>query len=443
MQDLASTLPSGSSVAVIIISASTACLFMVIFCLYCFKSSEKYDDEPEKADESKAIKTPENGESADRRSSGLLWKKLNTWFTGSPVPLHTTSQSGTISSGRKNSLYDKPPMGTMSIKRVQPPQRQMSISQSAGSSDERSGGTNGSRGRFSSSAYIPEGFKLPFELSFDNNDEPPMENLGKLEFSTVYVFSESTLQVKVIRASDLPAMDLSGTSDPFVKCCLLPDRKRKLETKIRHKTLNPTWQETLSFEGLAYEKIQQRVLYLQVLDYDRFSRNDPIGEVLIPLNTINLADELVQYVSLQPCKGSNKRGELQLSLCYQPIEGILDIEIIKGRNMKPMDLNGTSDPYVKIWLLYKGKRVEKKKTAVVKNTLNPDFGEEFTFTAPMDRLRDIQIEITVMDHDTIGRNDTIGKIYLGHKSSGLEKLHWKEMLTNARRPVSQWHLLKV
>lgn len=51
------------------------------------------------------------------------------------------------------------------------------------------------------------------------------------------------------KANDLPAMDLSGYSDPFVKCCLLPDRKRKLETKIRRKNLNPTWNETLFFEG--------------------------------------------------------------------------------------------------------------------------------------------------------------------------------------------------
>ena len=44
-------------------------------------------------------------------------------------------------------------------------------------------------------------------------------------------------------------MDLCGTSDPFVKCYLLPDRKRKLETKVRRKTLNPVWNEVLSFEG--------------------------------------------------------------------------------------------------------------------------------------------------------------------------------------------------
>jgi len=33
------------------------------------------------------------------------------------------------------------------------------------------------------------------------------------------------------------------------------------------------------FSDYPYEKISQRVLYLQMMDWDRFSRNDPIGEV--------------------------------------------------------------------------------------------------------------------------------------------------------------------
>lgn len=52
----------------------------------------------------------------------------------------------------------------------------------------------------------------------------------------------------------------------------------------------------------------------------------------------------------------------------------------------------------------------KKKTSIKKNTLNPNFHETFHFNVPMSKLRDVQFEITVMDYDTIGRNDTIGKV---------------------------------
>ncbi len=40
------------------------------------------------------------------------------------------------------------------------------------------------------------------------------------------------------------------------------------------------------------------------------------------------------------------------------------------------------DPYVKIYLLYNGQRVAKKKTHVKKRTLNPVFNESFVFDLP-------------------------------------------------------------
>lgn len=90
----------------------------------------------------------------------------------------------------------------------------------------------------------------------------------------------------LIKGNDLPAKDLNGLSDPFVKISLIPDSKesgQKLQTKAQRNTLNPTWNETFYFQGFPPQKLQSRVLHLVVLDYDRFSRNDPIGEIYIPL----------------------------------------------------------------------------------------------------------------------------------------------------------------
>lgn len=60
--------------------------------------------------------------------------------------------------------------------------------------------------------------------------------------------------------------------------------------------------------------------------------------------------------------------------------------------------------------MYKDKRVEKKKTVVMKRCLNPVFNESFAFDIPTERLRETTIVITVMDKDRLSRNDVIGKV---------------------------------
>ncbi|XP_034276079.1 synaptotagmin-7 isoform X1 [Pantherophis guttatus] len=277
----------------------------------------------------------------------------------------------------------------------------------------------------------------------EGHDSSSRENLGRIQFSVGYNFQESTLTVKILKAQELPAKDFSGTSDPFVKIYLLPDKKHKLETKVKRKNLNPHWNETFLFEGFPYEKVVQRVLYLQVLDYDRFSRNDPIGEVSIPLNKVDLTQMQTFWKDLKPCSdGSGSRGELLLSLCYNPSANSITVNIIKARNLKAMDIGGTSDPYVKVWLMYKDKRVEKKKTVVMKRCLNPVFNESFMFDIPTEKLRETTIIITVMDKDKLSRNDVIGKIYLSWKSGPGEVKHWKDMISHPRQAVAQWHQLK-
>uniref|UniRef100_A0AAQ4RLP1 Synaptotagmin-7 n=1 Tax=Gasterosteus aculeatus aculeatus TaxID=481459 RepID=A0AAQ4RLP1_GASAC len=277
----------------------------------------------------------------------------------------------------------------------------------------------------------------------DDGEGPVSEKLGRIQFSIGYSFQNTTLTVKLLRGQELPAKDFSGTSDPFVKIYLLPDKKNKLETKIKRKNLNPHWNETFLFEGFPYEKVRERTLYLQVLDYDRFSRNDPIGEVSIPLNKVELGQIKTFWKELKPCSdGSGRRGDLLLSLCYNPTANIITVNIIKARNLKAMDIGGTSDPYVKVWLMHKDKRVEKKKTVTMKRCLNPVFNESFPFEVAAHVLRETTIIITVMDKDRLSRNDVIGKIYLSWKSGPAEVKHWKDMLARPRTNVAQWHALK-
>ena len=73
-------------------------------------------------------------------------------------------------------------------------------------------------------------------------------NFGELEFSIDYDFAKQELTVAVLQCKDLPAMDMGGTSDPYVKIFILPEKKKKFETKVHRKTLSPIYNETFVFK---------------------------------------------------------------------------------------------------------------------------------------------------------------------------------------------------
>lgn len=54
--------------------------------------------------------------------------------------------------------------------------------------------------------------------------------------------------VGILQAAELPAMDVGGSSDPYVKLYLLPDKKKKFETKVQRKNLDPNFNESFSFK---------------------------------------------------------------------------------------------------------------------------------------------------------------------------------------------------
>lgn len=267
------------------------------------------------------------------------------------------------------------------------------------------------------------------------------ESAGQIHFSLEYNFSESTLLIKVLQANGLPAKDLSGTSDPYVRVCLLPDKKNKLETKVKHKTLNPRWNETFHFQGYPLHKLQKSILHFHILDYDRFTRDDSIGEVYFPLHQVDFTQKPSFSLNIQPSE-KVKLGELLVSLSYTPRTSELTVCIIEARNLKIKDITGSSDPYVKIWLHRGDKRLEKKKTAIMKRSLNPVFNETFQFSVPWEHIRETSLVITVMDYDSIGRNEPIGCLVLSSRSGVNETKHWNEMLSSPRTFARRWHKLK-
>ena len=118
--------------------------------------------------------------------------------------------------------------------------------------------------------------------------------LGEIEFSVEFKKDKNVFMVTIHKANCLPIKDpQTGTTDPYIKLCLLPEKKHKVKTRVLRKTLNPIYEETFTFYGLAYNQLQGVTLHFVIMSFDRFSRDDVIGEVVVPLANVDLSNKAV------------------------------------------------------------------------------------------------------------------------------------------------------
>lgn len=100
--------------------------------------------------------------------------------------------------------------------------------------------------------------------------------------------------------------------------------------------------------------------------------------------------------------------------------GSLSIRVVEGRALPAKDVSGSSDPYC----LVKVDDEVVARTATIWRSLSPFWGEEYTVHLPLDFHH---LAVYVLDEDTVGHDDIIGKISLS-----------KEAITADPRGIDSW-----
>ncbi|KFV15104.1 Synaptotagmin-like 4, partial [Pterocles gutturalis] len=261
---------------------------------------------------------------------------------------------------------------------------------------------------------------------------------GGISFSLSYEQRTQTLFIHVMECRQLAYGDESKKrSNPYVKTYLLPDKSRqgKRKTTIKRNTINPLYNELLKYE-ISKSLLLARTLQFSVWHHDRFGRNTFLGEVEVPLDAWNFESQLEEFLPLHGKTGADAaglpqyKGELVVSMKYIPSSkhpgagngrkgkmgegGELQVWIKEAKNLTAAKSGGTSDSFVKGYLLPHKTKASKRKTPVVKKTLNPHYNHTFVYNgiSPED-LQHICLELTVWAGEPLSSNDFLGGVRLG------------------------------
>ncbi|CAL9699082.1 unnamed protein product [Knipowitschia caucasica] len=294
-------------------------------------------------------------------------------------------------------------------------------------------------------------------IEIDSCDSDDNTSLGTLEFDLLYESASSSLHCTVLKA-----------------------KANKLKTKIVRNTLNPVWNETLTYCGITEEDMYRKTLRVSVCDEDKLTHNEFIGESRValrrvkpnqakhfniclehppPLPSPTAMSSALRGISCylrewetEQQRSLEERGRLLLCLQYLPpategdtkgdrARGGLCVGVKRCAHLAAMDVNGFSDPYVKTYLKPDVHKKSKHKTAVIKKTLNPEFNEEFFYEISFSELATKTLEVTVWDYDLGKSNDFIGGVSFGCHSQGEALQHWIDCLKNKGTKVERWHTL--
>uniref|UniRef100_K7AZP3 RAS p21 protein activator 4 n=1 Tax=Pan troglodytes TaxID=9598 RepID=K7AZP3_PANTR len=213
----------------------------------------------------------------------------------------------------------------------------------------------------------------------------------------------SSLYIRIVEGKNLPAKDITGSSDPY--CIVKVDNEPIIRTATVWKALCPFWGEEYqvhlppTFHAVAF----------YVMDEDALSRDDVIGKVCLTRDTIASHPKgfsgWAHLTEVDP--DEEVQGEIHLRLEVRPGARAcrLRCSVLEARDLAPKDRNGASDPFIRV--RYKGRTQE---TSIVKKSCYPRWNETFEFELQEGAMEALCLE--AWDWDLVSRNDFLGKVVI-------------------------------
>ncbi|XP_030636297.1 rasGAP-activating-like protein 1 [Chanos chanos] len=214
----------------------------------------------------------------------------------------------------------------------------------------------------------------------------------------------TSLYFRIVEGRNLPAKDVSGTSDPY--CIVKVDNEVVARTATVWKNLNPFWGE----EYTLHLPMGFHTLTFYVMDEDTIGHDDVIGKISLNKEVISAQpkglDNWLNLTRVDPDEEVQGEIHLALELKREAQRTCLKCHVIEARDLAPRDISGTSDPFTRI--IYNNLSTE---TSIIKKTRFPHWDE--TLELCLDQAGDAEggtVTVEVWDWDMVGKNDFLGKV---------------------------------
>ncbi|XP_062446373.1 rasGAP-activating-like protein 1 [Rhea pennata] len=213
----------------------------------------------------------------------------------------------------------------------------------------------------------------------------------------------ASLRCRVVEAKELPAKDVSGSSDPY--CLLKVDNEVVARTATVWRSLNPFWGEEYTLR--LPPGFQRLAVY--VLDEDAVGQDDVIGKISLSREQILAeargVDGWLRLAPVDPDEEVQGEIHVELRVSWRGGPWVLQCHLIEARDLAPRDLSGTSDPFARVSCC--GRTLE---TTVIKKTRFPHWDEVLEFELPAGELGEAVLSVEVWDWDIVGKNDFLGQV---------------------------------
>ncbi|KAJ4446273.1 hypothetical protein ANN_12967 [Periplaneta americana] len=248
--------------------------------------------------------------------------------------------------------------------------------------------------------------------------------LGTIKFSVTYDAETSVLKVQVIEAMS-PYFYLLGRGSNSIGPHLSLPRCAYINTSKQTVTPPLLFEKDMILRDMLLElndsceqygmkisanKTKTIVMGRKVKKADRLPECDTIVITCDPYVKVSLLPERNQEFQTRVRKGTFHPK--WMDIFYFDGLALRNERWFESSRRRNFLMKFRSDPYVKVTFLKEKKVISTHKTKIVKNTMNPNFNESFSCSAPVDRLNDYAVEIEVMHNSGIGKGDLVGRIVL-------------------------------